>query len=412
MTKTDEGYLICHNVPINRIGVQEYMGDELGMNDSKAYKVLREPGEVFNPAALASFEGKPITDGHPPEAVNTDNIQFYEKGHASNIRKGTGSNTGTTVADLFITDPQLIHEIEDGKREISCGYNYVLLPHKNGTFEQRSIRGNHIAVVDEGRAGPRVAIKDEKPKSTERGKTMATENKGSVFGRMLKAFAKDESTTPDDLEEAVKTKKPDAEDELPTREEAKPEQQEKKPEATDESPAVEELLKKIMERLDKIEAAAAPKESEDELEDLIHPEHEAAETPEEEAEERTTGREDEDESPEEQEPSVTIPAEEITEKAKGATDEARRVAVITQNVLKQTIKDPKALKMAAKDAAARIRKEYGIQKDNSGYSTFVKTTSTAAKTRAARDSANQHQKMLADVQSAYDSMNPHNKGVK
>ena len=412
MTKTPEGYLICYDVPINRIGVQEYMGDELGMQDSgKPYKVLREPEEVFSPAALASFEGKAITDGHPPESVTPDNIQFYGKGHAQNIRKGAGQNAGTSVADLFITDPQLIREIQDGKREISCGYTYDLIPLKNGMFEQRSIRGNHIAVVDEGRAGHRVAIKDEKPKLTERGKTMA-EKKGSFLGRLLKLAANDESMEPEDLEKLSKLKDPEAEDELPEKEEVKPEP-EVKPEAKDESPAMEALLQKVLEAIGDLKAMCAPKDSEDELEDLIHPEHEAQETPAEEAEESATGKEDEwDESPEEQEPSVTVPAEEISEKVKDATDEARKAAEITRGILQKSIKDPKAFKLAAKDAANEIRKAYGIQKDNSGYSEFSRVTSAAGKARAAKDSANTYQKMLADVQNAYDSQNPHNKGVK
>ena len=34
---------------------------------------------------------------------------------------------------------------------------------ENGQYIQRKIRGNHVAVVDTGRAGPRVSIKDEYP---------------------------------------------------------------------------------------------------------------------------------------------------------------------------------------------------------------------------------------------------------
>ena len=52
--------------------------------------------------------------------------------------------------------------LEEGKREISCGYTYELCE-ENGRYIQRKIRGNHVAVVDAGRAGPRVCIKDEHP---------------------------------------------------------------------------------------------------------------------------------------------------------------------------------------------------------------------------------------------------------
>ena len=42
---------------------------------------------------------------------------------------------------------------------MSCGYTYELCE-ENGQYIQRKIRGNHVAVVDAGRAGPRVSIKD------------------------------------------------------------------------------------------------------------------------------------------------------------------------------------------------------------------------------------------------------------
>ena len=66
------------------------------------------------------------------------------------------------LADLIITDPRLIEAILAGKREISCGYTYELCE-ENGKYIQRRIRGNHVAVVDAGRAGPRVCIKDQEP---------------------------------------------------------------------------------------------------------------------------------------------------------------------------------------------------------------------------------------------------------
>lgn len=409
MTKTDEGYLICHDVPINRVGMQEYAGDELGMGDNNLHKVLRRPEEVFDKAALASFEGKPVTDGHPPEVINAENIQIYEKGHAQNVRRGVGADSGTTIADLFITDPQLIHEIENGKREISCGYTYDLLPHENGIFEQRRIRGNHIAVVDAGRAGHRVAIKDEKPeKSIERGNTMPNNKKG-FWGRIIRSLAKDESISPEELEEvSKKAKEPEDTDEIPADKkpeqvsqekepenepEKKPEVQPKKePETNDEAPDTAVLLQKVIELLDGLKAELAPKESGDDLDNLIKPKDNKKE-------------EEEDESPEEQEPEVTLPAEKIPEKPVKAKDEMSTTAAITQEVLRKAIKDPHTYKMAAKDAADAIRNAYGVPRDNSGYMAFVRTTADAARKRTANSYINEHN--IVNAQSAYDKLNPH-----
>ncbi len=46
----------------------------------------RSPDEVFSEAALASFEGKPVTNDHPPGLIGPDDVKDYEMGHAQNIR--------------------------------------------------------------------------------------------------------------------------------------------------------------------------------------------------------------------------------------------------------------------------------------------------------------------------------------
>ncbi len=162
-----EGYLLCLNVPVARTGTQEYLPEELGFPDRGqppgTVSVFRPPEEVFSPEAMASFEGMPVTNDHPPEGVDISNIRALQKGHAHNVRRGSGENADLLLADLIITDPALITAIlEEGKREISCGYTYELRE-ENGRYIQRKIRGNHVAVVDAGRAGSRVSIKDEQP---------------------------------------------------------------------------------------------------------------------------------------------------------------------------------------------------------------------------------------------------------
>lgn len=190
-----EGYLICLNVPVARTGSQEYLPSELGLQepDNRLIPVFRPEEEVFSPACIASFEGMPVTDDHPmtPDGVNAENIRFLQKGHAGNIRRGAGKESDLLLADLMITDPGLIEEILGGKREISCGYNYTLCE-EDGKFIQREIRGNHVAVVDAGRAGPRVSIRDQrkKPVTPERSIVMK-KNKSMWRARMMARMAKD-----------------------------------------------------------------------------------------------------------------------------------------------------------------------------------------------------------------------------
>lgn len=78
MTKTPEGFLICHDVPIARIGQQEYFAGELGLDGDpdRLVQVQRRPEDVFDPAAVASFEGKDVTQNHPPERLMPEITPF------------------------------------------------------------------------------------------------------------------------------------------------------------------------------------------------------------------------------------------------------------------------------------------------------------------------------------------------
>lgn len=198
--KTPEGFLICKDVPIARTGTQQYRGSEFGAPVGDAlYNVQRPEAEVFDRAAVASFEGKPVCDEHPEEDVTPDNYGRYMKGVCRDVRRGDGDLSNCLVADLVIYDADLINKIEAGKREISCGYDCLWNPTSDSSYDQLEIRGNHVAVVDKGRAGHKVAIRDTAV-DKKGGKKMSE----SLIGRILRALARDESTTPEDMEAAAK----------------------------------------------------------------------------------------------------------------------------------------------------------------------------------------------------------------
>lgn len=165
---TPEGFLICTAVPIARTGEYEYdaaEGMSPGIEPGPNGRIVsrREEAEVFAPAALASFEGKPVTLGHPPvEEVTPDDWKQYAVGHVTNVRRGEGDNADKVVADLVISDAAAIEAINGGLREVSCGYDVTVEQVEPGVERQTRIRGNHVALVDAGRAGPECAIKDSK----------------------------------------------------------------------------------------------------------------------------------------------------------------------------------------------------------------------------------------------------------
>lgn len=195
-TETAEGYLICRNVPIARTGPQDYLARELGLDGDpeRTVTVQRHPEDVFEAAALASFEGKPVTDGHPCENVGPENYAAYSRGHVQNVRR----DGDFIVADLYINDAALASDVRNGvKREVSCGYLCNYEP-EGGGYRQTHIRGNHVAVVPRGRAGHDVAIQDQAAEPAEKGRTIMSEfRKGllAVFGKAAKDASDEELDT-------------------------------------------------------------------------------------------------------------------------------------------------------------------------------------------------------------------------
>ncbi len=161
---TPEGFLLCADVPIARTGQMIYGPDEtpIAAGDDGVVRIDRSPEEVFRPETIASFAGKPVTNDHPPEDVNPDNWKQYDVGTVLNPRRGEGTLADLLLGDLLIKERDAIDAVRGGKREISAGYDagyYVTGP---GRGYQTQIVGNHVALVDQGRCGPRCRIGDQR----------------------------------------------------------------------------------------------------------------------------------------------------------------------------------------------------------------------------------------------------------
>lgn len=166
--RTKDGYLVVR-ARAARSGVYDYAGFEIdpdnahGLRDRASVNVLRDEATVFDGGAAQSFIGKPITDNHPTEAVTADNWKRYARGTVMGAMRD-----GEYLAfDLMLTDADAIKAVDGGKRELSNGYEAELefgdFTAHDGTkcqARQKSIRGNHVALVDKGRAGPECRIKD------------------------------------------------------------------------------------------------------------------------------------------------------------------------------------------------------------------------------------------------------------
>lgn len=391
--ETGEGFLICRNVPIARTGDQEYLGREIGLTGSDAGRVItvrRPPEEVFSDAALASFEGKPVTNDHPPDLIGPDDVSFYEKGHAQVVRRGTGEWQDYVVADLHIHDRELISAIQGGKREISCGYECDYVSNGDGTYSQKTIRGNHIAVVDRGRAGKRAAILDSAHKSQQAqpGPERNAMKKKGLFFKLFGMSVKDRS--PEEIEKlamdaaAAFDEDGDGADGKP-KEEEKP--AEEKTETTDES-AVDGIVDKVMARLAAREAEKEKEKTKDAIDAAI---------------EQLTGDsmvEGPDGGSADGEVSRVVPAEEMDKKS--GMDSALAVGIL--KVMRPSvaaIKDPEQRK-AVSDALIGLVTA-GSSKDD--MAAILKASQQNALQRAGE---NKPRAMDNDeIQALYDELNPH-----
>lgn len=166
--RTKDGFMAVR-AKVARTGVYDYLGSELdpenehGLRDAGTIHVLRDEQTVFDEAAVRSFIGKPITDNHPAQPVTAANW----KDHARGMVMGAMRDGEYLAFDLLLTDADTIKKVDDGKRELSNGYAAEL---EFGDFDgpggvncaarQVKISGNHVAIVDKGRAGSECRISD------------------------------------------------------------------------------------------------------------------------------------------------------------------------------------------------------------------------------------------------------------
>jgi hypothetical protein len=145
------GSLWCRDVVVARTGLQTYHRSELFGVDTDAIagrdgmvRVVRDAAEVFDPNAMSSFEGAPVTLGHPDMPVDPSTWRDLSVGHAQGVRRIDDH----LVADLLVHDARGIHAIRDlGWRAVSCGYDAAYRPDGRGRLRQTDIRGNHIALL-------------------------------------------------------------------------------------------------------------------------------------------------------------------------------------------------------------------------------------------------------------------------
>lgn len=203
---TPEGFLLCEAVPIARTGTLIYDESEIPVEGGPGGLVTieRNADEVFRPETMASFEGKPVTLSHPDDFVNPSNWRQLSVGITQNVRRGTDVESDLMLADLLITDAEAIELVRrdndpnsERLRQVSCGYDADYEQLAPGRGRQTTIVGNHVALVERGRCGPRCAIGDSD--------TMSKTKKRSFADRLRAAFMSKDAEAAEELAKEAET---------------------------------------------------------------------------------------------------------------------------------------------------------------------------------------------------------------
>lgn len=139
---------LFRSVPFARTGLQYYAAAELNEPGDGLIAVNRTTAEVKRSAP--SFEGVPITMDHPSEMVNAQSLENCAVGLITSVHFDQASQQ--LKGDILIWDPVAIHSVSAGRRELSAGYEADFDKTATG-FTQTKIKGNHVALVPQGRSG-------------------------------------------------------------------------------------------------------------------------------------------------------------------------------------------------------------------------------------------------------------------
>ena len=185
-----DGHMRVDESRISKANVCPYLGREipdwerLGLQPDRTYKLFRDPEELRKGAS--SFDGKPLLITHVPIDAELPRKDLW----VGTIGQTTFEDPYLVTRPLMVLTQQAIDLINSGEqRELSAAYRYdaQMVPGTYGgeTYDGKmvNIRGNHVAIVTEGRVGPDVHVADELPQELRAMKTAS-----AVVAHTLKPY--------------------------------------------------------------------------------------------------------------------------------------------------------------------------------------------------------------------------------
>jgi len=177
---------------ISKANVCPYFGREipnwqgLGLEPERTYRLFRDPKELEKGAS--TFDGKPLLIRHVAIDADLPRKELW----VGTVGRTTWEDPYLVTRPLMVLTQEAIDLINTGEqRELSAAYRYeaVMEPGAWGGLQYDgrmvNIRGNHLAIVSEGRVGPDVHVADENPPEFSRMK-----NAAAVAAKVLAPFVK------------------------------------------------------------------------------------------------------------------------------------------------------------------------------------------------------------------------------
>ena len=175
-TVDENGYMHVASSHITKATVNPYYGNEVpgwqekGLDPDKIYYGFRHPEELQK--SLPTWAGLPLHIEH-----HLDSAEDPQKlTRVGSVGTEVVWNPPYIDAPLTVWDDEAIKAIKNNSfRELSCAYRYDpewTAGEYEGVgydFIMRNIRGNHVALVEEGRAGPDVLVADSNTISKAKG---------------------------------------------------------------------------------------------------------------------------------------------------------------------------------------------------------------------------------------------------
>ncbi len=166
-----QGFMHIEACNISKNTVNPYYGSEipnwraLGLDAKRIYQVLRPAAELEK--AAPTFNNLPLLDGHKEVAadeLDDPNLKNYVVGSTGTDAVFDGQYLKNSIV---VWTAGAIDGVSTGEQhELSCAYRYDYVP-TPGNFQgmiydgyMTNIVGNHVALVEEGRAGHDVVVAD------------------------------------------------------------------------------------------------------------------------------------------------------------------------------------------------------------------------------------------------------------